>query len=134
MMFQKWEVGDLVEVANDLGCVGWIIRLTKVKGHVIEGRTHNGILINSSLFFASVPCEEDVKVFEEREKICKEGVGDYSWVTDEMFDAELSEFIFEKCRNEGSADFLMFVGDVWSELKEEFNNEILERLEERCGG
>jgi hypothetical protein len=48
----------------------------------------------------------------------------YDWVTNEMFDEEL-----EKVIEEASASTLIAIPGLYEVVREEFNNEILERLE-----
>ncbi len=51
---------------------------------------------------------------------------DYSWVTNEMFDAELTEI----CSDVGTVG-LMSIPGVYELVKEDLNNEVLERLRDR---
>ena len=50
---------------------------------------------------------------------------DYSWVTDEMFEKELEEIVAGM-----SAAEILGVPGVHEILREELNNDVLERLEE----
>jgi len=54
---------------------------------------------------------------------------DFSWVTDEMFDEELERVVKEKAM-EGT---LMATPGLYEVVREEFNNEVLERLKGRHG-
>jgi len=54
---------------------------------------------------------------------------DFSWVTDEMFDEELEKIVEEKAR-EGT---LLATPGLYEVVREEFNNEVLARLQERHG-
>ena len=49
----------------------------------------------------------------------------YDWVTDEMFDKALVEILREM-----SADRLLNIAGVYELVKEEYNNAILEKLEQ----
>lgn len=50
---------------------------------------------------------------------------DYEWVTREMFEEELEKLIGER------SDILLSIPGIYEVLSEHFNNEILERLEEK---
>ena len=50
-------------------------------------------------------------------------MADYSWITNEMFDAELKKLIVE------NAHTLLSIPGVYEAVQEEFNNEVLNRLE-----
>lgn len=52
---------------------------------------------------------------------------DFSWVTQEMFDEELEKIVEEKAR-EGT---LMATPGLYEVVSEEFNNEVLERIQEK---
>lgn len=52
---------------------------------------------------------------------------DFTWVTQEMFDDELEKVVEEKAR-EGT---LMATPGLYEVVSEEFNNEVLERLQEK---
>jgi len=52
---------------------------------------------------------------------------EFSWVTQEMFDEELEKIVEEKA-SEGT---LMAVPGLYEVVSEEFNNEVLERLQEK---
>ncbi len=51
---------------------------------------------------------------------------DYSWVTNEMFDAELDDL----CHDIGPVGIMSIAG-VYELVKEDLNNEVLERLRDR---
>lgn len=51
-------------------------------------------------------------------------VSDYSWVTDEMFDKKLGE-ILEKIPGDS---LVAEVPNIYSEVKEYFNNQVLQEL------
>jgi len=50
---------------------------------------------------------------------------DYSWITDEMFDEALMEIV----DNQGLVSLLRIEG-VYELVKEHYNNEVLEKLEQ----
>ena len=56
----------------------------------------------------------------------EERTDDYSWVTDEMFDEALMEIVDKQ----GITSLIRIEG-VYELVKEHYNNEVLEKLEER---
>lgn len=57
---------------------------------------------------------------------------DYSWVTQEMFDAKLEEIVNDELgQAQSSFKALMTIStDIYELLKEKFNNEVLNELED----
>lgn len=56
---------------------------------------------------------------------------DYSWVTDEMFDNKLKNIInIDLKKTNDPASVILSIGGIYEILSEEYNNDVLEALDD----